>query len=409
MFTLSLIAVICATENNIHSYNTAMNQLASNPNSENIEIAQPRNEIPQHDFNYIPNDNTQSLFNTNSFEDDKIESILNTLFFSLVKRNLSFILYNISILREIFAHINNMAQVSQLNMQNLKDLLFSSSSLFKVHVMRQIFEMNYPIEEEQQNYLIKCCKGYLSVYNINYDGLSLLELKEKVYATNPFFRLNYYDFIDEYSFRENRVLVILNESLDLANKNMTVAFLGLCNLIYDTILVLHSFASQEINKNLYPVLKDECALFGWAFEFIFDFFASSISLALSSGNSTFFYFSDVQLCTCFILSLFKIVQSKQIEGIFFHFMFFFQKISLFNDFPDNESYSPNHLISILRDLFIQFSNEIANKRTELEQLELQNPKIDIYDELIPIIHKFFKTLIVTFRSNYLKFVQYEQK
>ena len=294
-------------------------------------------------------------------------------------------------------------------MQKLKDLLFSLSCLFKVRMMRQIFEMNSPIEEEGRNHIIKSCKGYLSVYNINYDGLSLLELKEKVYATNPFFRLNYYDFIDEYSFRENRVLVILNESLDLANKNMTVAFLGLCNLIYDTILVLHSFASQEINKNLYPVLKDECALFGWAFEFIFDFFASSISLALSSGNSTFFYFSDVQLCTCFILSLFKIVQSKQIEGIFFHFMFFFQKISLFNDFPDNESYSPNHLISILRDLFIQFSNEIANKRTELEQLELQNPKIDIYDELIPIIHKFFKTLIVTFRSNYLKFVQYEQK
>ena len=403
MFTLSLITVICATENNIHSYNTAMNQLASNPNSENIEIAQPRNEIPQHDFNYIPNDNTQSLFNTNSFEDDKIESILNTLFFSLVKRNLSFILYNISILREIFAHINNMAQVSQLNMQNLKDLLFSSSSLFKVHVMRQIFEMNYPIEEEQQNYLIKCCKGYLSVYNINYDGLSLLELKEKVYASNPFFRLNYYIFAFEHSKINTQISELLWGPLDTRASEKTFFLLNLCYSIHDTVLAFYSIIHRKsIDTQLYTFLTDESTLFSWAFKIVSDLLTSTISLSFCEGNSSFFYFYDFQISASFIFSLYNIIQTNKLEGIFWHDLF----TSLQNESldtaknPISNSILKNVIISALTDIFIEFLNESTNKRIELKKIERNIKLVDSWNEFGSIVHKFLKNLIIVAKLSF---------
>lgn len=259
ILSLALITVVCATESDtcLAEESIFNDDIYTGivSNQENIE-----NEMTQCAEKCNTSGVSFNACNPCTFEDDEIECVLNTFHFSLLKRIFSLTLYNMPELKAIFTRILAIRESlpirknPQIKMNQLKNLLFSSSSLSEIQSLKNILEENKNAEGEQLHNLIKYCKRYLIIRNIKYDDLKTLdEFKERIYTSNLYFNKS----DDELNQMKIDKAFVISKLLcdDSYNKKMTMLFLNWCYPIYEIILAFHAVIYQSDNLEPFSSFK----------------------------------------------------------------------------------------------------------------------------------------------------------
>ena len=385
---------------------------ASNKNISN-QTTTNNIEIPKHDIKIMgsPKQATNHIFNniesfnnlniSTTTNEEEINTVLNTAFFTFFKRAVSFFLYNITILKPVFTSIYDKQNTAKTNVKELKELLFKCITVFKVHAIRQLFENDSNTEKSSQEYLMQCCRGYLHPMDIPCENLSLKKLKKKVYDTDQRFFLTPALFSLEFNKINRRTLNSLEFFSTLHHKDAAIV-LYLCSIIHDLVSNFHLTIQHPLNFNFYPPLENCTTLFEWAIDILAQLSCASISKNFSNEFSSGFHFysPDLQLISGFIISLFKIVQANQTNRVFGYDLFSFIQNSLSNSIENSaitdQNILKNNTVKVLTNIFSQFLNEVVKKRNELKEIENQNNNFFVFEQMNPIVDEFFRALIREF-------------
>lgn len=403
---LALITVVYTSKGFENTMNATINQ-----NSNNLSMT-PLYMNDATTLEYKVNQITNSIMALNIesnpaiSEDDEIDSILSSLFFSHFKRTISFFLYNISTLRPVFIAIHNIKKTEQNGFLLTASLLFKHAVAFKVKMLRALFEIENTADIFQRENIIQLFKVYLHVRNVQCENLTFKELKEKVMKTDSHFYFSSIEFDSSYNqiIRDIATFICNRFNFD---QNLVLVLLSFVNLIHDLISKFGSTYRFSLNKDIYPILQNYRDLFCWAIEKVTNISNSGFLESLS--RETYipypFHYSDVQLISGFVTGLFRVLQANKACKFFtsdvFSFSFHFLSKSIQDPSSRNDQVWSFQGAEKLAIIFMKFSNEIIQKRNELKKIEELNGDFFIFEKLNPIVNEFLKLIIKTVGNEFI--------
>lgn len=340
--------------------------------------------------------------------DEKMDEILNSCFFLVLRDTTSYFLYNISVLKPIFISIHNKQKAGKLNSKSLKKALWKFTVAFRIKVMRELFDTAENANFFQMEHLMRCSRGYLQSKGIHCNNLSYSELREKIRNTDQRFKYSSEDFNLRFEKIEFELLNILSKHLKLSNKGKLTLF-NICHSIHDAILLFYSILRHSLNLELYPVLKDYKTLFEWAIDMLIELSNNRISEPFPDAFVIpfSFNFSEIHHIFGFIFSLFKIAQANKTNSLIqldiFSFVNSFLADLATYSMVNNDNTLLNNPTEKFTDIFTEFLNEVNDKRNKLKNLEEQTKNIYTYQMLNPIIIEFFKRVIKAFSGEFPPF------
>ena len=413
---LHLLALAAATytpgiiENIQIIYNLNTFVMAPDPNYPGIVYPYPDINnmiIPAQEFNHIPENfaNLGVIINPIIVEYNEVDMILNSCFFEFLKNSVSFFLYNISILKPVFAAIYNKQVTTPFIVKRLEISLLKFISLFKANALRMLLKTEENANPFQLECLAQHCKTYLLLRNIPYENLSLAELKKSVIMVDPRLELSHEEFDSRYNYAHSEFFQFTHDYFYF-DEHTVMVLLNFTSTIHDLISSFNSTYRYSLNAKLYPMVKKHTELLGWIFKTIARISVAPISESFFNEIFSPFalYYSDVELISGFIITLAKIVQAYQAEGFFpydiFLYTYHFLSGTLQMSTTNNGLILANSPMENIISMFLTFLNEIKIKRNNIKLFENHTGNDFSFMLLNPIVNEFFKALITTVGSTY---------